>query len=118
MSSYWQPEYSETGERAERGEKRRFAYALTRGVFLADSTRLTVMDATSRVLGGVDEATFTVERDPRETHPHLFVTGGPYGALFNLAHGPDETYFARLEALAAIANDPDHALRALLGAHL
>lgn len=93
--------------------KRRYAYALTRGVFHADSTRFTVMDNESRVLGGVDEATATFEKDPRETHPHLFVSGGAFGALFDLKSGPDETYLARLEALASIANDPAHASRAL-----
>lgn len=111
--SHWQPEHSKFGSRPESGVKHRIAYALTRGVFLADSLRFTVMDQACRVLGGVDEATATFERDPRETHPHLFVIGGPYGALFDLKRGPDDSYFARLEALAAIANDPDHARRAL-----
>lgn len=92
---------------------RRWAYLLTRGVFLSESTRFSVVDQTMRVLGGVDEATFTLERDPRETHPHLFFSGGLFGALFDLSAGPDETYFARLETLAALASDPEHARRAL-----
>lgn len=107
------PDNSISCKSPERGYERRYAYAFTRGVFLADSTRFTIMDQSSHVLGGVDEATATYERDPRETHPQLFVSSGPYGALFDLKHGPDDSYFDRLEALAAIANDPFHARRAL-----
>jgi hypothetical protein len=107
-----QPQYTKTGSRPEFSAKRRFAYALTRGVFLPDSERFTVMDAERRVLGGVDEASVTFQRDPRVSRPDLFV-GEEFGGLLDPARGADADYFARLAVLASLASDPDHARRAL-----
>ncbi len=110
--SNWQPQHSKTGSRPESSAKRRIAYALTRGVFLADAERFTVMDAERRVLGGVDEASVTFQRDPRVSRPDLFV-GEEFGVLLDPARGADADYFARLAVLASLASDPDHAARAL-----
>lgn len=97
--------------REENGGERRYASILGR-FFTHDANRFTVIDQHYRVLGGLDEATITFESDPRVSHPFLFLSDS-FGLLLDPKVGTDGSYFERLEALASLALDDRHALRAL-----